>query len=221
MLNALALLLAVVASDSRKDKPTRERAEKALESMTPESIVLAGLTADYTAECLDFVRAFDRMNVDPAVIASVRDSFVERMQALFMQGFAALEPPEDAHGDRTMLQICMAQVADMPVFHYNDKRHCLWSHGAAAQVKDLMARMATVVQPMIDRVQAELNDADIICQFVAFNLVEWSKPDLSDARRLALRKAFRSLCKCVNQDPRVGQEEFAKALPAAIAAFRA
>ena len=221
MLNALALLLAVVASDSRKDKPTRERAEKALESMTPESIVLAGLTADYTAECLDFVRAFDRTNVDPAVIASVRDSFVERMQALFMQGFAALEPPEDAHGDRTMLQICMAQVADMPVFHYNDKRHCLWSHGAAAQVKDLMARMATVVQPMIDRVQAELNDADIICQFVAFNLVEWSKPDLSDARRLALRKAFRSLCKCVNQDPRVGQEEFAKALPAAIEAFRA
>ena len=220
MLNALALLLAVVASDSRKDRPTRERAEKALESMTPESIVIAGLTADYTAECLDFVRAFDRTNVDPATIASVRDAFVERMQALFLQGFAALEPPEDAQGDRTMLQICMAQVADMPVFHYNDKRHCLWSSGAAAQVKELMARMAAVVQPMIERVKAELGDDDIICQFVAFRLAEWSKPDLRDARMLALRQAFKSLCKCVNQDPLRGHQEFAKVLPAAIEAFR-
>ena len=113
----------------------------------------------------------------------MRDSFVQRMQALFLQGFAALEPPEDDCADRTMLQICMEQVADMPLFHYNDKRHCLWSRGAPAEVKALMVRMAAVVQPMVERVKAELSDADVICKFCAFDLVEWNKPDLSDGRR--------------------------------------
>ena len=49
MLNALVLLLAMVAPDIRERKPTLERVEKALESMTPESIVTAGLQPDYTA----------------------------------------------------------------------------------------------------------------------------------------------------------------------------
>jgi len=116
LLNALALLLAMIASDHRKDKETRDRAAEALEAMTPDSIVVAGLTADYTAECLDFVRQFDRSNVDPATIVSKRDAFQERMTALFMQGYAAIEPPEDTSHERTYLQIAMAEVAEMPIF---------------------------------------------------------------------------------------------------------
>ena len=62
---------------------TRDSAAAALEAITPDSIVVAGLTADYTAECLDFVRQFDRSNVDPATLARMRDAFKERMEALF------------------------------------------------------------------------------------------------------------------------------------------
>ena len=76
LLSSLALL-ALTASDTRQNKETRESA--ALEAITPDSIVVAGLTADYTAECLDFVRQFDRSNVDPATLARMRDAFKERM----------------------------------------------------------------------------------------------------------------------------------------------
>ena len=219
VLNALALLLAMLATDARKDRVTRERAENALERMTPSSIVIAGLTADYTAECLDFVRAFDQANIDPARIAGMRDYWSNRMQALFLNGYAALEPAPDAGTDRTYLQICMAQVVDMPVFHYNDKRHCLWSHGAAAQVKESMAHMAAVVQQMLDRVKVDLADTQIVCAFQVFDLAEWRRPNLSDARMCCLRKHFRTLCRCVGMDPLVGQEEFQRVLPAAIHAF--
>ena len=84
--------------------------------MNPDSIVVVGLTADYTAACLDFVRKFDRSNVDLATIARTRDAFKKRLTALFLQGFAAMEPSADDAQERTMLQIVMAQVADMPVF---------------------------------------------------------------------------------------------------------
>ena len=103
LLSSLALLLALTASDTRQNKETRESAAEALEAITPDSIVVAGLTADYTAECLDFVRQFDRSNVDPATLARMRDAFKERMEALFLQGYAAMEPPEDASVDRCRL----------------------------------------------------------------------------------------------------------------------
>ena len=95
--------------------------------MTPDSILVAGLTADYTAECLDIVRQFDRSNVDPATVARKRDDFKHRMTVMFLQGIVAMEPPSDDAQERTMLQIAMAQVADMPVFHYNGKRMEQWS----------------------------------------------------------------------------------------------
>jgi hypothetical protein len=217
LLTSMALFLALIANDHRKDKETRQRAAEFLESMTPDSIVVAGLTADYTAECLDFVRHFDRSNVDPATIASVRDAFKERMSALFLQGFAALEPPEDTSKERTMLQIAMAQVADMPVFHYNEKRHVLWSAGAAAQVKTTVARMASVVQALNERLDAELNDADMVCKLQAFHLEEWIKSELPTTKSKALYSHVRAIARSLGLDPIVAQTEFKDLLPAAIA----
>ena len=220
MLNSLALLLAMTASDKRKERPVREKAEELLTSMTPESVVIAGLTADYAAESLDFTRAFDRSDIDPASVAFTRNAFVDRMQALFLQGLAALEPPGDPLADRTMLQIAMEQVAACNVFHFNDKKHCLWSAGASAKVKDSMAHMAAIVEANIDRVLAELPDTDISIAMQTFNLQEWSKPDISVVRVDSLRRHFRNLCKCLDLDPSVGEREFKDALPPAISAYR-
>ena len=218
LLNSLALLLALIATDVRKDKATREAAEQALEAITPDSIVVSGLTADYTAECLDFVRKFDRSNVDPATIVRKRETFKQRMIALFLQGFAAMEPPNEDAQDRTMLQIVMAQVADMPVFHYNDKRHMLWSSGAAAQVKSSCARMATVVSDLLQRLDAELSDNDMVCKFQVFDLLDWSDSGLSQARKCHLEKHLRSLTRALNKSATKACAEFSKVLPAALAA---
>ena len=51
---AICILLASIAGDVREKSAKRERADALLEGMTPEFLVTAGLTADYTAECMDF-----------------------------------------------------------------------------------------------------------------------------------------------------------------------
>ena len=183
LLNSLALLMALIATDVRKDKATRDAAEQALEAMTPESIVVAGLTADYTSECLDMVRQFDRSNVDPATLARKRDAFKHRMTVMFLQGCIALDSPPDDVQERTMLQIVMTQVADMPVFYYNEKRHMLWSSRSAADLKTSMAGMAIVVSDLLQRLDAELSDADMVCKLQVFDLLDWSKPSLSEPRK--------------------------------------
>ena len=218
LLSAIALLLATLAEDTRKEAAVRERAEKNLEAMTPESIVIAGLTADYSAECLDFVRAFDCNNVDPARVVHLRNVFLQRMRCLFLQGFAALEPSGPDH-DKTILQVAMAQVADMPVFNYNGKRHVLWSKGAATHVETNMAHMAGVVRNLIARVEAEMHDLDVLCCFEALDLPTW-RQDLSQARKQDLLRRFRVLCRAVQLDPRQGEEQFGQLLPHALELYR-
>lgn len=80
LLDAVALMLALSVTDQRNDKATREVAKEALEAMTLGSIVVAGWTADYTAECLDIVRQFDRSNVDPCH-SGTRDTCVQGARA--------------------------------------------------------------------------------------------------------------------------------------------
>jgi len=219
LINALALLLAMTASDTRKDKPTRNRAEKMLESMTPESIVIAGLTADYMAEMLDFVRHFDRANVDPATIIPERDAFVRRMRALFLEGFAALEADPNAE-DQTYLQIVLAQVEHAPAFHYNDKRHLLWKTDCRKLVKDIVSRIATIVEALIERVEAELCSDDMVCKFNVFNLNEWLLPSMSEAKVHQMRAHVRALCRAIGQDASLGLAGFEALLPVAIRLFR-
>ena len=46
-LNAIALILADIASDTRLPAPQRERAEACLDAMTPQDILEAGIAADF------------------------------------------------------------------------------------------------------------------------------------------------------------------------------
>ena len=63
LLLPIAVLLASLAADARKDPTVRARSLKALEMMTPEHIVTAGLSADFSAELLRFVRLHDVRNL--------------------------------------------------------------------------------------------------------------------------------------------------------------
>ena len=53
-LHAIALLLADMAGDQRRQKEERERAEHALDAMTPQDIFEAGVSSDFTSECQRF-----------------------------------------------------------------------------------------------------------------------------------------------------------------------
>ena len=86
--------------------------------------MVVGLAADYTAERFDFVRQLCRPNVGLAIRTRTRDTL--RAYDSFV---LAMEPPEGASQERTMLQIGMAQAQGMPLFCYNDKRRVLRSSG--------------------------------------------------------------------------------------------
>ena len=52
MLNAIFLCLAGVANDVRQERAVRDRAVKAMESMTPRDIFEAGLAGDFGEICI-------------------------------------------------------------------------------------------------------------------------------------------------------------------------
>ena len=116
-----------------------------------------------------------------------------------------------------MLQIAMQQVADMHVFYYNDKRHVLWSAGAAAKVKTSMARMAGVVKDLLQRVNVELSDSDMVSSFQVFNLAEWSNTDVSEGRTTVLLGHLRAITRSIGKDPVSVKAELQRLLPVALA----
>lgn len=68
-IHAVALLLAMVATDKRLPPETRSRASTSLEAMTEENLLAAGIAADYAEMCLDFIRIFDQSSHDLAQTA--------------------------------------------------------------------------------------------------------------------------------------------------------
>ena len=66
MVVAIAMLLAYVASDSRKKAEVRARARRRLLQM-PRQILTAGLSATYSGETIRSIRLFDVGDHDRAV----------------------------------------------------------------------------------------------------------------------------------------------------------
>ena len=72
----------------RNPKDVRQLAEEALQHMVGPELMRAALTADYTSECLQFLRTgFDIDNPDPATVVQSVESFHAHMQALFVHGY--------------------------------------------------------------------------------------------------------------------------------------
>ena len=173
LLIAVCMLLAAIAGDAREKRPRRERAEEALESMTPEFLVTAGLTADYTAECIDFLRIFDVEDHDPGRTRAQKVAFHQRMTKLFLKGWVLVPTPAEApEGASTLTGVVLSQVEDEPVFLYGNKTKRLWYRGAKAEVSKVMERMHVVVDTMLERVDAELHDSDLLLSFSAFDFGE-------------------------------------------------
>ena len=65
---AIAMLLADIAGDRRREAAVRKRAEACLEAMTPQHILEAGLSGDYAEVGIRLLRKFDLSgaNRDPA-----------------------------------------------------------------------------------------------------------------------------------------------------------
>lgn len=149
MVNAVALLLAAVATDGRLDRPTRLRATQSLEAMTEESLMSAGVTADYAEECTDFIRKFDVTDHDPAITARQRRSFLQRMRVLFLQGHIVTPAPTGM----TLTAIVLDQCREARAIPYGDGRlKMLWTPASPQKLEAVMQSIHVVVETMMERV---------------------------------------------------------------------
>jgi len=164
LIRAIAMLLAQVAADPRNDFGMRQRADNILQSMTPSELFTAGITADYAAETLDFVRRFDVDDHDPAVTPREVRHFIRRMRLLFSEahilttsrspdgpsassGASASSGPAAASASSssgppagqclTITQIVLQQCQDPEPIMYGDRVLVLWSAASPKQVSGL------------------------------------------------------------------------------------
>ena len=90
------MLLCSVAGDPRLEKARRDRAQDALEAITPADIIACGLAADFGEVCLSFLRTFDVSFHDPARTLREKREFVRALRVLFLDGHILAAIPADA-----------------------------------------------------------------------------------------------------------------------------
>ena len=98
LLQAIVMLLCGLAGDPRQSKDIRDRAEEALDAITPADTLACGMAADFAEECLDFIRRFDVGDHDCAKSASQKRKFQRALKVLFLDGYIYAAPTSAARG---------------------------------------------------------------------------------------------------------------------------
>ena len=170
---AIAILLAVLAGDTRMKVDIRARANKLLSQMTPKHIVTAGLFADYCAETLRFTRLFDVNDHDIATLSRSKAVFLRRMHVLFSEAHVMrIVPP--LTGGETFTSIAIGQAKAAGVIYFADRAINLWPEKAETESRAAVAAMALVVQCMRERVEAEFHKDSLAMDFAAFDIPTWN-----------------------------------------------
>ncbi|CAE7368948.1 unnamed protein product, partial [Symbiodinium sp. KB8] len=170
VIRAVAILCAMQAADARGTPEVRRRAEFALQNMTPENLFRCGLTSDYAAECLSFLRSFDVDDPDVASVGRLFESFREHMSSLFIRGYVLGNVPKssDSEPDRlkTMTQVVFEQVESPEPIYYGNKLHFLCTRATVGQVRVAMNEMRDVVEAMLGRLQVDLTEDKAHCRIL-------------------------------------------------------
>ena len=210
MLVAIAMLLAYVASDERKDPAHRRRARKRLLQM-PNQILTAGLSASFSEETIKFLRNFDVADHDPAATWRQYRDFEQRCSTLFLDGHVFCQPDTG----RTCLQIVLdqAQTAD-PIYYEEGKVLKLWTKPSTEQAQAAADSIHGVTEAMLRRLDVEFSDEKVAVLFTAFDLTRWHKAFLAGENELPmqnLRRHARKMLDAWRLDAAVGIREFESA----------
>jgi hypothetical protein len=172
LLGAIAVLLVCAVVDTRIESRKRRRAEAFLGDMTPERITIAGLFADYTAECLAFVRIFDTAYHDVAQTQRQALAFRKRLRSLFYEGHIFDAVPAGVSGE-TCTAIAIGQAKEFGRMYYGDRVLELWPRGARSGADRALARLQEVVDAVDARLDAELPACSLLLAFAAFDIRTW------------------------------------------------
>jgi hypothetical protein len=213
----LALLCALTASDAREKKDRRDQCIALLEKMTPMHFLLAGLSADYSYECMQFLRGFDAADPDPAACHHMLETFFGRMRNLFHQAHILEEVPGGKLEDQTFTFLAIKNAREAPPITVGDRQFTLWpSHCkiAKADAKLAMESIQLCVDLMIERIKADISHSDVVLDLSVFRL-----QTLHAARKIGRYHDWETDCKVrlgrlfrmLNLDVSRGRVEFFQA----------
>ena len=88
--------LADIADDWRSTPEARRRAEAALDAMTVNDTLAAGLAADFGEVCMEFIRVFDVDDHDIAKVFAHKERFIDTLRTLFSEASIYCKPEDGA-----------------------------------------------------------------------------------------------------------------------------
>lgn len=210
MLVSIAMLLAYVASDARKDTAQQRRARKRLLQM-PRQVLTAGLSASYSEETIRFLRLFDVGDHDPAASWRQHCEFEQRCRSLFLEGHVFCQPETG----RTCLQIALDQARTAePIYYEQGKVLNLYAKPSMEQSQAAADSIHGVTEAMLRRLDVEFSDDKVSILFTPFDLIRWHKALLANENELPLqilRRHTRKMFGAWRLDAAMGVREFESA----------
>ena len=205
---AIAMVLADIAGDTRRDAEERARAEKSLTAMTPQHIMEAGLSGDFAEVGIKLLRTFDVPAAarDPATSGARLQSYYDTVTRLFIDGYI-MHPVNRTGGvpgrgeecpSKTLQQIACEQFEDFVQFRYGDKVKVLWSKTAKQECAESLAHLQSIASDHLDRLRAGFLDSEVYMCMDVFDVSSWkngSDADAVHATRLLQFSQARTLCK--------------------------
>ena len=195
LLSAVALVLAVRASDCRRS--AKERAEYAtrLTSIGPALGINSGLSADWGMQCRSLISKFDVTDHDPAKTERQVSDWLHKARTLFQDGQILSESNEG----RTCTAIAVQSLMEAPDIRFQgDRVHSLWGPSSKKDAADAMMSMQTIYQVSESRLKAEFPVGSLLLSFSCFDLRAWHRAlqmQQSDDDQSKADLAFRSLHK--------------------------
>ena len=191
MVVAIAMLLAYVASDSRKKPEVRSRARRRLLQM-PRQILTAGLSATYSDEMIRLIRLFDVGDHDPAVTWRQWREFELRCRKLFLDGHVFCQPEEG----RTYIQIALQQAKSAePIYYEDGKVVQLYVRPSTERAQATADSIHGVTEAMLGRLDVEFSDEKVVVLFTPFDLMRWHKAFLAGENELPMQNLRRHCAK--------------------------
>ena len=219
LLLPIAILLASQATDPRKDIKMRERCVHALKRMTAEQVVLAGLSADFSAEVLRFVRQHDVRNHDIANTGWEKSSFKTRIKQLFVDSMifkGDASSAKEPFSEQTFTEMAIRNAKSAGSLAFGGHVHTIWGPMAGEECKSIVASMKSVAEATLDRIEADMHPKDLDMSFSCFDLKVWkaAKEHLDSGQvekwnsfELCMKSRVRALCRAFGLDPVLGEKE--------------
>lgn len=178
MLAPIMIMLGVKAADPRSTPAEKQRSLKLLRQITPEFVLTAGLSTDFNAEVLRFLRLFDHEDPDPAQMRWATQLFTQRLKALFTEAGVLRE----IEGQPAEYQTATVQVVrlamEMPPVYVDAFCFNPWPDSSlSVRGPAVLESIQTVVDLTVRRVRAELPFEGLHADLSVFDL-RWYKKAL-------------------------------------------